>query len=557
MEAVELPPLERPAKPRFCEFFAGGGMARLGLGKDWECAFANDSSTLKVKVYENNFGAGSIVHEKVEELNPRSIPASDLLWASFPCQDLSLAGPRGGIHELRSGVFWAFWNVVKSADKAVPAAPIVVLENVVGLLSSGDGKDFAQVIRRLRLDGYEAGAVIIDAARFLPHSRKRLFVIAVKREFLSGLPGLSSEPSQVWHPSVLRNAVERLSAKDKQAWLWWTPGTPTAPVPTLASLLDKGKTVKWDSKETTDKILGLMSETQLSQLKALQGKRGTWVGSVVMRRRKQGNGEVLQRAEVRFDGLANCLRTPAGGASIQRIIIVSKAGVRTRKMSTSEAARLMGLPDHYELPKSSTDAYQILGDGLAVPVVKFLNEGLLQPLAQHVSRVSDEARPEVQRENVDLPRAGLSKLLKNPPRDEAARRAMVANRGKNTKPELLLRRGLWTQGLRGYRKHVRHLVGKPDIFFPTANVCVFVHGCFWHGCPTCKAKRQLVPKNNAEYWAAKLKRVQERDEAHISQLESAGMSIVILWECELLQDLADCVRRVAESIERQRQSAKV
>lgn len=550
--AVNEPVLGAVPKPRFCEFFAGGGMARIGLGDDWECTFANDSSSLKVKVYEKNFGAGSITHEKVEDLVPASIPSSSLLWASFPCQDLSLAGPRGGIHELRSGAFWSFWNVVRSQEASPATAPIVVLENVVGLLSSGEGKDFAQVIRRLRLDGYEAGALIVDAAKFLPHSRKRLFIIAVQRTLLEGLPGVSSVPSTTWHPSVLTKAVDALHPEDRAAWIWWSPPLPSQSVPTLSSLLDKGKAVKWDSKETTEKILGLMSPAQRTKLQELVAKKKNWVGSLVMRRRKLTAGEVVQRAEVRFDGLANCLRTSSGGASIQRIVSISKGSLRTRKMMPSEAAKLMGLPSTYNLPDSSTDAYQVLGDGLAVPVVSFLNEQLLGPLAAH-ARVKSQEPLILGTDSTKGVRQNLAALLTNPPRDEAARRSMRANKSKDTKPELVLCKALWAAGLRGYRKHIRHLVGKPDMYFPRANVCVFVHGCFWHGCTQCT--RKLTPLNNAEYWAEKLKRVQERDRAHIGQLTSAGQEVVVLWECEIKRDLASCVEKVRLALDRQSQAA--
>lgn len=523
-------------------------MARIGLSDDWDCTFANDSSALKVRVYEENFGKDTITHGKVEDLTSTALPCSSLLWASFPCQDLSLAGPRGGIHELRSGAFWSFWNVVRPEKSLAAAAPIIVLENVVGLLSSGDCKDFAQVIRRLRLDGYEAGALIVDAALFLPHSRKRLFIIAVKRQFLAELPGTSSSPSSSWHPSVLTKAVASLHPEDRAAWLWWNPSLPSEPVPTLASLLDTGKELKWDSAETTEKLLALMSPQQRTKLEDLIQKKENWVGSLVMRRRKLAAGEVVQRAEVRFDGLANCLRTAAGGASVQRIIFISKELLKTRKMTPSEAARLMGLPSTYSLPERSTEAYQVLGDGLVVPVVRFLNEQLLKSLAAHVRKNVHEQIP-VLAESKSNSKTNLAALLKNPPRDEATRRSMQANKAKDTKPELMLRRALWAAGLRGYRKHVRHLVGKPDLYFPTSSVCVFVHGCFWHGCGTCT--RKLTPKNNAEYWAEKLRRIRDRDRSHMDQLSSAGQKIVVLWECEIKQDLASCVEKVARSLESQ------
>jgi DNA (cytosine-5)-methyltransferase 1 len=83
---------------------------------------------------------------------------------------------------------------------------------------------------------------------------------------------------------------------------------------------------------------------------------------------------------VRLDGLAGCLRTPRGGSSRQVIVVVDGGEARTRLLTPREAARLMGLPDSYQLPKSATAALQVAGDGVAVPVVRWLAEQLLEPL---------------------------------------------------------------------------------------------------------------------------------------------------------------------------------
>jgi DNA (cytosine-5)-methyltransferase 1 len=99
-----------------------------------------------------------------------------------------------------------------------------------------------------------------------------------------------------------------------------------------------------------------------------------------------------QRAEVRFDEIAGCLRTPGGGSSRQTIIVVHGNKVRSRLLSPREAARLMGLPDEYVLPKNYNDAYRLMGDGVAVPVVSHLSRYLLEPLVQIVkSRIEHAA----------------------------------------------------------------------------------------------------------------------------------------------------------------------
>jgi DNA (cytosine-5)-methyltransferase 1 len=100
----------------------------------------------------------------------------------------------------------------------------------------------------------------------------------------------------------------------------------------------------------------------------------------VFRRMRVADGRQVQRAEIRVDGLAGCLRTPRGGSSRQVIVVADGGTVRTRLLSGREAARLMGLPEDYRLPKAATGALHVAGDGVAVPVVRWLAEHLLEPL---------------------------------------------------------------------------------------------------------------------------------------------------------------------------------
>ncbi|HXW18936.1 MAG TPA: DNA cytosine methyltransferase, partial [Roseiarcus sp.] len=137
----------------FCEFFAGGGMARAGLGDSWRCLFANDFDEKKVSTYKANWGAGDITHCDVASLVTSDLPtkAVDLVWASFPCQDLSLAGGYRGLgrenddSRTRSGTFWPFWKLVRDLVRRGAAPRTIVLENVPGCLTSHGGKDFAAI----------------------------------------------------------------------------------------------------------------------------------------------------------------------------------------------------------------------------------------------------------------------------------------------------------------------------------------------------------------------------------------------------------------------------
>jgi DNA mismatch endonuclease (patch repair protein) len=113
----------------------------------------------------------------------------------------------------------------------------------------------------------------------------------------------------------------------------------------------------------------------------------------------------------------------------------------------------------------------------------------------------------------------------------ARSRNMSRIRSQNTTPELTVRRFLHGQGLR-YRLHVRNLPGKPDLVFVRRRACLFVHGCFWHGCPRCTDGTRRV-KSNISYWSAKVAGNRARDDRHRTALESAGWTVLVLWECEL------------------------
>ncbi|MFZ2387098.1 MAG: very short patch repair endonuclease [Polaromonas sp.] len=115
--------------------------------------------------------------------------------------------------------------------------------------------------------------------------------------------------------------------------------------------------------------------------------------------------------------------------------------------------------------------------------------------------------------------------------DAATRSRMMAGiRGKDTKPELIVRKFLHQQGFR-YRLHPRHLPGVPDLLLPKYHTVIFVHGCFWHQHPGCRYA--TMPKNNAEFWQAKLASNVERDLKVISKLKVDGWRVVVIWECEI------------------------
>lgn len=367
----------------FYEFFAGGGMARAGLGPEWECLLANDFDAKKGASYAANWGADDLRVGDVAALTTADLPGrADLAWASFPCQDLSLAGAGAGLKGERSGTFWPFWKLIKALGEEDRAPRLVVLENVYGALSSHDGKDFAAICAALAGAGYRFGAVIINAVHFVPQSRPRLFIIGAHKSI--PLPGalIAGGPNDEWHPSALREAYGKLSKRSQSAWTWWRLPSPPARASIFADLVeDDPQGVTWHTAAETKQLIGMMSAVNRAKVEAAKKAGGRVVGTIYKRTRADGpNGEKVQRAEIRFDDVAGCLRTPVGGSSRQTIMVIEGKRVRSRLLSPREAARLMGLPDTYLLPKNYNEAYHLAGDGVAVPVVRFLAEHVLEPL---------------------------------------------------------------------------------------------------------------------------------------------------------------------------------
>jgi DNA (cytosine-5)-methyltransferase 1 len=370
----------------FYEFFAGGGMARAGLGPHWTCLFANDFDAGKSAVYQSNWGSRELLNGDIAAVKTSDLPAgrAQLAWASFPCQDLSLAGAGAGLKGGRSGSFYAFWTLMTALVAEGRPPDLVVLENVSGALTSHGGGDFATLCDHLKAGGYCYGALIVDAALFLPQSRPRLFLVCVRNGVVVPNALRIAAPS-VWHPANLQRAYSTLPERLQESWIWWSMPVPPRRNSILADLIeDEPEGVRWRSEAETARLMALMSEVNLQKVEAAKaaarraGRRV--VGCVYKRTRVDTDGAKIQRAEVRFDDVSGCLRTPAGGSSRQLIVLIEGDQVRSRLISARETARLMGLPDEYRLPKNYNEAYHLTGDGVAVPVVRHLAEHLLEPI---------------------------------------------------------------------------------------------------------------------------------------------------------------------------------
>lgn len=127
------------------------------------------------------------------------------------------------------------------------------------------------------------------------------------------------------------------------------------------------------------------------------------------------------------------------------------------------------------------------------------------------------------------------------PVNESTSRVMSANKGKNTKPEISLRKALWHHDLKGYRVNYKKLPGSPDIVFTKHQLAIFVNGCYWHRCPLCDLP---LPKSNQEFWKEKFKKNKKRDFKKISELEEIGYKVLVIWECRVKSELHQVVQEI-------------
>ena len=358
-------------------------MARMGLGSDWSCLFANDIDPKKAASYVRNWGDSEFRLADVAELAPAHLPGvADLAWASFPCQDLSLAGYGAGLRGERSGAFWPFWNLMKSLRAENRAPSVIVLENVCGALTSHGGEDFAIIGAAIVETGYRFGALVIDAVHFVPQSRPRLFIIAVTEERPIPECLTSAKPDERWRTRALTEAYSRLPRWMRENWLWWRIPSPPRRDTVFADLIEESpKGVKWRSLEETRKLLDMMSPLNLAKVEVAKMAGRRMVGTIYKRTRPDVNGgedaksgnPLRWRRRMPSDALGRV--EPTDDHDRRRRPSAFEAALPPR-----EAARLMGLPENYTLPENYNEAYHLAGDGLVVPVIRHIAKNILEPV---------------------------------------------------------------------------------------------------------------------------------------------------------------------------------
>jgi len=367
----------------FVDFFAGIGLMRVGLEQEgWKAAFSNDIAQDKFQMYHDHFGEndGNFLVGDIHELDAEQVPTVAMATASFPCNDLSLAGMRKGLAGKQSSAYWGFVRILDQMGHRRP--PIILLENVAGFLTSHGGCDFHSALESLNRLGYAVDAFIIDAARFVPQSRVRLFVVGHLRTESWGV----GESLTFYESPVRPKALAQFIFRHPEI-VWDVRDLPPPPdgAPSLPEILEDlpDDSPYWWTKERCDYLVGQMSERHSEQLRRMMEQR-QWSWGTVFRRIRKGRS----MAELRTDGVAGCLRTPRGGSGRQILVQAGYRTVKARLLTPRECARLMGA-DRFVVKVPLNQALFGFGDAVCVPVVAWIAKHYLNPLFESLRRPSN------------------------------------------------------------------------------------------------------------------------------------------------------------------------
>lgn len=342
------------------EFFAGSGLVAYGLKDMFSPIWSNDISKQKADVYRANFCSEHFLLDDIRNVSGANLPYAHLSWASFPCQDLSLAGSMGGIDACRSGLVWEWLRIIDE----IPKKPrILLVENVPGLLSTDNGNNYRKLHAALVDRGYDCGAIVLNASLFLPQSRPRVFVIAVQRG--CNIPEELIGSGPCW----LHSKAATELGHSLPRWIWWRSAKPPKTRLTLEDIIELD--VPFDK----DDVIDLIPDKHIARLSEHDTIYATGY-------RRTRNGQ--QRLELRFDGIAGCLRTPEGGSSRQYMVVKKDGEIHARLLTVREVARLMGAPDSFILPGTYNDGYKAMGDAVALPVARFIGEKFLAKIAEAI-----------------------------------------------------------------------------------------------------------------------------------------------------------------------------
>lgn len=370
------------------EFFAGIGLMRLGLSRGgWRVVWANDIDQDKYEMYCGHFKDGHRHFHlaDVHSVDPKDIPPVTLATASFPCNDLSLAGARRGLSGRQSSAFWGF---IDALERMTLRPPLVLLENVTGFLTSHNGNDFRTACLALNGLGYSVDAFIIDALMFVPQSRQRLFIAGnhsqtsriVPKETMYHLGPLRPHALAdfiLWHPEIDWSIRSLPEIVKKRSFL-----------KDIVEDIPEDSTFWW-STDRAEYLLNQMSEKHRAIAEEMIRGNSLSYGTVFRRVR---NGRSM--AELRTDGVAGCLRTPRGGSGRQILFVAGRGHYAVRLLTPRECARLMGAGE-FRINTSLNKALFGFGDAVCVPVIEWIANNYLNPVWKEQIAIEERSKRHV------------------------------------------------------------------------------------------------------------------------------------------------------------------
>lgn len=392
-----------PESKTFLEFFAGVGLVHLGLkGSGWECVYANDISAKKEEMYRDEFPAAGYFHREdiwnTDEVLRRITRRAALAAATFPCKDLSLAGQMRGLEGKHSGAVFGFIRVMSRLRERGLMPPVVMLENVVGLVSGKGGEEFRKICRAVAELGYHLDALAVDAKHFVPQSRPRLFIVGTLPEKIppDALTGDDWAAEASGRKGVVSRRLYDAMRTTELPTGWVAHRLPQLPPVknNVAAFIGKDDAQQWWGEDEVEKHLRRTSRAHYADMERLRLSGETWVGTGFRRIR-----EGTTRVEVRFDGLAGCLRTAQGGSARQIVVLIHDRQIKMRWMTPREYARLQGAPN-FNLTRGVNQSLTGFGDGVCVPVIEWIDANILTRVHDGVAAPRPPAAPDAPRAQV-------------------------------------------------------------------------------------------------------------------------------------------------------------
>ncbi len=352
---------------RFAEFFSGIGLVREAIEPlGWECVFANDIAPDKARMYVERFGSDHLLVDDINNVTLADLPSDlDLLTASFPCIDLSLAGNRRGLAGNHSSAVWPFLELAAGlvSERTPPKA--LLLENVTGFVTSHGGQDLEEVCVRIGELGYCIDLVLVDAKWFTPQSRPRLFVVALRQDLAEHPLPPADEVTR-----LRTSAIRRFQSVHQHIPFVELP-LPEPPQGTTKRLVDVLDNMSLDDESwwPDEQVYALRAEMHERHARRIEDLlRGKRDGVATMYRRVRQGRTV---GEIRSDRIAGCLRTANGGSSVQFLVDCRFGKVRIRPLTGREYARLQGA-NEFPIHVARRQAQIAFGDAVCVPAVTWL-----------------------------------------------------------------------------------------------------------------------------------------------------------------------------------------